>query len=291
MSILEQSPFIPHSYQHLVEVRAFPKNAVPEPAYAKISNDYAALTDIAVSRIVYSSDGLKIVGVMALPKEIKKGQHPVLIYNRGGNGEYGKLTVFSVMRYMVPFVRKGMLVFASNYRGNDGSEGCDEFGGADINDVSSLLEIAKNHEGFDGRNAYMLGHSRGGMMTYRSIRNQSPVNAAIAVAGVSHLKQSGKERPEMVEHVYNKRFPNTQEEYEKRSALCWPQDISVPLMLLHGDADEAVNVSHSIRLDAALTAHRKPHALHIYEGGNHSLHRFWDDVVARSYRWMEDYRQ
>ena len=291
MKLVSSAPFVPHSYQHLVEVVSFPKNAMPEPVYAKLCRDYEAIDDVVVSRIIYESAGLKITGIMALPKSITAGNHPVLIFNRGGNGEYGKLTVSNVLRHMLPFARKGYLVFASNYRGNDGGEGRDEFGGGDVDDVAALLAIAKTHAGYDGKNAYMLGHSRGGMMTTMSIRGHAPVNAAISIAGVSDLRQSGIERPEMTTHVYHQRFPDTETEYEKRSALHWPGEIAAPLLLLHGDADEAVHVGHSQRLAAALAAHHKPHALHIYPGGNHALFRLWDDVLSRCFAWMEEYKQ
>ncbi|MBA3752445.1 hypothetical protein H0X06_06715 [Candidatus Dependentiae bacterium] len=40
-------------------------------------------------------------------------------------------------------VVSGYVVIASPYRGNDRSEGTDEIGGADINDVIALLPVIK----------------------------------------------------------------------------------------------------------------------------------------------------
>jgi dipeptidyl aminopeptidase/acylaminoacyl peptidase len=279
MSLLSQEPFVPHSYQHIVEAGVFPKGAVPEVAYDKFCKEYAALRgEVVVSRITYESDGLTITGLMALPSTITRNAHPVLMFNRGGSGEYGKLTVLNVLRHLAPFVQKGYLVFASNYRGNDGGEGEDEFGGRDLDDVFALLAIAKNHQGFDGKNAYMLGHSRGGMMTYIALkRDPHCVNAAISLAGLSDVRHF--------------RTNHTQADHIERSALCWPQDIHTPLLLLHGDADEAVEVEQSIALNAALKERGKEVELHIYPGGNHSLYRFWDDVVVRSASWMEAHKQ
>ena len=42
---------------------------------------------------------------------------------------------------MVNMARWGYVVVASQYRGNDGGEGREEFGGADVNDVLNLLPV------------------------------------------------------------------------------------------------------------------------------------------------------
>ena len=60
------------------------------------------------------------------------------------------------------------IVFASQYRGADGSEGQDEYCGADVQDVLSLLDIARAHSGWDGKHSLMMGWSRGTAMTYRA---------------------------------------------------------------------------------------------------------------------------
>lgn len=289
MSMISSEKFVPHRLEHLTQAKVFPQ-PLPETFYSRMIADYNALDDVEVSRIIYESDGLKVTGLMALPKIIAPGAHPILIYNRGGNREYGKLTLLSAMRSMVPFARKGYLVFASNYRGNDGGEGEDEFGGADLHDVLNLLTLAREHSGFDSKNIYMIGHSRGAMMTYLSIRHGAPINAAVGIAGVADLRRAGQERPEMEKNVFSRLIPKNSDPetfYHARSAACWAGEMHVPLLLLHGDADEAVDVSHSIRLDEALQEAGCEHELVIYPGGNHALLRHWDQVISECLSWME----
>ena len=48
------------------------------------------LASVDVYQITYMSDGLKIKGYMDIPK--KPGRYPCIIYNRGGQREYSKLT-------------------------------------------------------------------------------------------------------------------------------------------------------------------------------------------------------
>jgi len=290
---IHQSPFIPHPLSHLTAVRAFP-NPLPEAFYDKICKEYEAVTDVIASRIIYESDGLQVTGISCLPAKTEPKKHQILIYNRGGNREYGMLTVLSVMRSMLPFARAGYLVYASNYRGNDGGEGVEEFGGADVKDVLNLLEIAKQNPNWDGKNVFMLGHSRGGMMTYLSLRRDKTINAAVSIAGVADIWNSIKDRPELEEKVYKQLIvaddANREQAYKNRSAVCWAEEISAPLLLLHGTADEAVSIEHSNRLAEKLTSLGKPHELVIYEGGNHALLRYWDAVITKCLSWFGSYR-
>ena len=59
-----------------------------------------------------------------------------------------------------------------------------------------------------------------------------------------------------------------------------------PTLILHGDKDVLVNVSEAHALDELLTASKRPHEMHIYEGANHAFNfpelPFWynaDDAL------------
>lgn len=290
--MLEESPFIPHEYSSLLSPSAFPQGAVPEAAYAKLVQQYQQIDDVSVRRIAYRNDGLRITGLMSLPPEAKPGAHPLVIYNRGGNREYGKLTVLNALRELIPLARAGYAVFASNYRGNDGGEGRDEFGGAEVSDVLALLEIARARPEFDGKNAFLLGHSRGGMMTCLALKHGAKVRAAVSIAGIADLAAAARERPEVEKSVLSQLIndESREEALRARSAAEWPEKISAPLLLLHGDADDKVDVSHSQKLAAALAQTGKPHRLHIYPGGGHALRRDWPDVLSRVTGWFEAHR-
>jgi dipeptidyl aminopeptidase/acylaminoacyl peptidase len=289
---VKSEPFIPHTQAHLIEARVFP-SPLPDAVYDKLIKDYHELNDVAVSRITYESDGLAVTGVSVMPAKLE-GAHPILIYNRGGSREYGKLTLYTIMRSLVPFARKGYMVFASNYRGNDGGEGQEEFGGRDIHDVLNLLTIARNHPNFDGLNAFMIGHSRGGMMTTLAIKHGAKMNAAISIAGIADArKMMGHES--VRENMLKKHVPgyheNPMKVLEDRSALVWPDAVSVPLLLLHGDNDKDIDVSDSINLHQAIQSVGGTSELVIYPSGSHALVRSWEDVMARSFAWVERYRQ
>lgn len=63
---------------------------------------------------------------MAKPK--KEGKYPCIIYNRGGNRDFGSLKVATGATLMGMLAAQGYVVIASQYRGNAGGEGAEEFG-------------------------------------------------------------------------------------------------------------------------------------------------------------------
>ena len=93
----------------------------------------------------YESDGLTISGVLAYPKHSKLDKLPVVIYNRGGNAKTAANNRWAQLRKILPLAEQGYLVLASNYRGSKFSQGKDEYGGKDVNDVLRLLELVETH--------------------------------------------------------------------------------------------------------------------------------------------------
>src|SRR2546427_1937241 len=117
-------------------------------------------------RVKYLSDDLKVVAYIWQPKGAS-GKLPLIIFNRGGNQEFGKVLPWqSVWRYALD----GFVVIASQYRGNDGGEGKEEFGGADVHDVLNLIPLAESLGTVDMRNVFLLGWSRGGMQTALALK-------------------------------------------------------------------------------------------------------------------------
>ena len=292
--LISKEPFVPHTLEHLNAVHAFP-NPLPPAAYEKMLKEYEALEDVSVSRITYNSDGLEITGLMAEPREIAAGKHPLMIYNRGGSREFGKLTLLSAIRSMIPYARRGYIVAASNYRGNDGGQGREEFGGSDVNDVLNLIEAASRHPGFDGQNIFMVGHSRGAMMMYLALRKGAQVRAAAGLAGMADVLQTARERPDIEENVFRRLIGvedgDLEQAYIDRSVVYWADELTTPIQLHHGDADNRVHVNQSTALADKLKEAGKTHSLHVWPGDNHALLRNWDAVVEETFQWMERFRK
>src|SRR5688500_10771616 len=126
--------------------------------------------------ITYQSDGLKVKGYLVMPKA--KGIYPCIIYNRGGNRDGGALTDGQTGRIMAEVASWGYIVVGSQYRGNMGGEGKEEFGGSDVNDVLNLIPLLANFQQADTSRIGMYGWSRGGMMTYLALTKTKRIKAA-----------------------------------------------------------------------------------------------------------------
>lgn len=290
---LSKRPYTPLSFTEMNGMRALMPGATEE-GYQRTIDALQVQRGIEVSDITYTSDGLKITGIEVLPKQKPNEKVPLVIFNRGGSGNFGMLNAYQISSMMVPFaqhMRAGVL--ASNYRGNGGSEGREEWGGADVNDVLKLIEIGKQQPWWDGKNIFMIGWSRGCMMNYLALKAGVQVNAVVSGAGVSNLFLENDRRPEM-EKVCAHFIPNFAQDREAllaaRSPIFWPEKITAPLLLLHGDQDDRVDVGESRRLHNALKDLGKPVNYIEFSGGDHGLRAHHVEVIDAAVEWFERHK-
>ena len=254
---------------------------------------YKYLDSIDVYGITYLSDGLQIRGLMARPK--KSGHYPCIIYNRGGNREFGSLKIAHGATRLGQIAKEGYVVIASQYRGNGGSEGREELGGKDVNDILILTEVLKEIEQADTRKIGMYGWSRGGMMTYIALTKTDKIKAAVVGGAVSDVFASVEDRPQLEKGVHAELIPNysskKEEELTKRSAVKWvdkfPKD--VPILMLHGNADWRVKPEQSLKLAIEFEKHRIPYRLIMYEGGDHGISEHQKEVDQEIMNWFDKY--
>jgi dipeptidyl aminopeptidase/acylaminoacyl peptidase len=237
-------------------------------------------------RIKYMSDGLKVVGFIWKPKNTEGKKLPLIIVNHGGNGDLGKLRPWSQFGYY-DYVSSGFVVIGPQYRGIDGGEGRDEFGGADLHDVMNVIPLARSLGYVDMNNIFILGASRGGMMAYLALKNKIPVNAAAIISGVADLLS--KERPQLV-NVYKRLIPDFEkrgdESLRERSAVYWADKINTPLLLLQGTADWRVNTSQVLALAQKLQESGKTYELIVYANDDHGVPLNRVDADRRIVGWF-----
>lgn len=244
---------------------------------------------VAVYALTYLSDGLEISGFLALPYDYADQQYSVIILNRGGNDRFGPMTA----SWAASYAQAGYIVLASQYREGPGSEGIDTMGGDDVNDVIKLIDFAGQLAFADRENIFMVGVSRGGLMTYRVLAMDDRIRAAVSLAGVSDVIGNYNDRVDGMKAVYERCIGGAPEElpeeYERRSAVCWADKINTPLLLLHGDADGRVDVSQSVRLAEELEKYGKEYKLIIYPGADHSL--AGAEGIPELFDWLESHRK
>ncbi len=244
----------------------------------------------------YLSGGVEVEAIVGVPKKLNPAKkYPIIIYNRGGNRELGRLSVTFLKYFDQDFALEGeRLFFASQYRGTAGGQAKDEFGGADVDDILNLLNLSKRLSIGDSNNVFMAGHSRGGMMTYLALKRGARVNAAIVLAGVADLEDSERRRPEMG-YIYDDLIPelsspkNSNDRSKilrERSAIYWPEKLKAPVLIIHGDADWRVDVSNAIRMGDAMAKAGKEYKLIVYPGADHSLNDVTDEVNDEIDGWI-----
>ncbi|MBM4217537.1 MAG: hypothetical protein FJ178_06800 [Gammaproteobacteria bacterium] len=249
--------------------------------------DYVARNQPGVrcERITYESDGLQIRGFLwSRPTMKPSDKLPVIVFNRGGSGDDSKLrpnTQFGFER----FVRAGYAVIGSQYRGNDGSDGIDELGGADVRDVLRLVTIARELPFVDAKNIYALGYSRGAMMTLSALRDGARFNAVALVGLPSDFRTS----------QFDRRFSPTSPEMSvaraQRSAILWADRLDAPILLMQGSGDPLVStVEQTLPFAARLQQLAKRYELVVYEGDSHGLTLNGKDRDTRILNWFERFR-
>lgn len=264
-----------------------------------LKTKYKYLNSVKIEKITYLSDGLKVIGYLAQPinfsMQAQQTKHPCIIYNRGGNKEFGKLNEFKAAFILGKIASWNYVVTASQYRGNDGGEGKEEFGGKDVNDVLNLIPLFDNVKSANTEKMGIYGWSRGGMMTYLALTKTNKFKAAVVGGAVSDLRMLLETRNDNFETVYIENIPNylnnKSKELDKRSAVNQVENISktTPILMLHGTSDWRVTPEQSISLSQKFIKQKVPHRLVLFEGGDHGLREFNDEVNDMAKKWFDDY--
>jgi len=252
----------------------------------------SAAKNVGFYHITYLSDGLKVKGYLAVPK--KPGKYPCVIFNRGGNREFGAITDIVFLRLIGKLAASGYVVAASQYRGNAGGEGEEEFGGKDVNDVLNLIPFFSQLPQADTSRIGMFGWSRGGMMTYLALTKTTKIKAAVVGSGMADLFKTIESRPEfdtlwadLIPHFTD----NKQEALKQRSATYFADKINknTPILILQGTGDWRVPTNQVLDLVNIFYRNKQPIRFILYEGGQHSLGEFWDDVTRQIESWFNTY--
>lgn len=269
------------------------------PVYKQIKKhpeNYKHLDKVKIFRIQYQSDGLLLTGLMAAPKDA--GKYPVVIYNRGGNREYGSLLIASGTDVLAPIAAEGYVVVASNYRGNGGSEGAEEFGGADVMDVINLAKNCSVYPDSDTSKLALMGVSRGAMMNYLTLRiaenHRLNFRCVVSIGGITDLEKTIEHHPEIgsvCEEIVPEFKTNRTTEIQKRSAIYWVQELkkNCPLLILHSFDDAAVTYLQIPLFADSLDIYQIPYQLYSYKKDNHGIIKHQSHVRQQINNWFDLY--
>ena len=260
--------------------------------------------------VSYFSDGLKIYALMTIPNgEKPESGWPVIIFNHGYIAPDVYVTTERYLAYVDLIARSGYIVFRSDYRGHDRSEG--EARGAYSNpdytiDVLNAVASVKRYPDADPNRIGMWGHSMGGYITLRSMVITKDIKAGVIWAGVVGSYEDllynwrrgtgapvvSTPRPGSWRTTYTSMYGSPEENPEfwnSISANSYLADISGPIQLHHGTADTDVPVEFSEKLFYQMLDAEQYVELYKYDGDNHNISNYFSTAMQRTIEFFDRY--
>ena len=260
--------------------------------------------------VSYMSEGLKIYALMTVPNGEKPATGwPVIIFNHGYIPPDVYRTTERYVAYVDLIARNGYIVFRSDYRGHDRSEGVAR--GAYSNpdytiDVLNAVASMKRYPDADPNHIGMWGHSMGGYITLRSMVITKDIKAGVIWAGVvgsyedllynwhrgAGSSPDSQPRPGSWRTTFPEFYGTPDENPEfwnSISANSYLAEISGPLQLHHGTADEDVPLEFSEKLFYQMLAVNKYVELYKYDGDNHNISNNFSTAMARTIEFFDRY--
>lgn len=266
---------------------------LPEKHISMIKSGWGSgcVDNAVVEKIVYLSDGLKIAGYLAYPRSISPGKKfPCIMWNRGGSKKRGAIDAFTARGIFGLMASWGYVVFASSYRGSIEGEGEEEFGGSDVNDIINLVNSADEIPFADTSKWGIEGWSRGGMMTYLTLKRLPVFRAAVITCGISDLDLTFRANPELRARNYEliKNW-DYEKEAAARSAVKFADLLpkSTKYLLIHGNADTVVDVNQTFDLARKFNEYNLFYRMIIFEEGDHFLRNFRAEVDDARKNWFD----
>ncbi|MBA2369573.1 MAG: prolyl oligopeptidase family serine peptidase [Candidatus Protochlamydia sp.] len=242
----------------------------------------------------YPSDGLKIKGFISLTP--RSADQPLLVLFRTGNRDFGLLDPGHEWT-----VHGNYTVISSTLRGGV-SEGMDEFGGADVDDVKNLIDFVPTLETWLGRpiqkeSLFFLGPSRGGMEMFLTLARypelQNKVKKVVALSSILDLDKQIKDRPEDMKKMFISDFGlrvgvNEKSWIASRNPLLTVPLLKpcLPILIIQGTADNRVNLAEGKRMLKELKLHGNNVAYWEIAGGQHTLYNV-PSFMNQIARWLE----
>jgi dipeptidyl aminopeptidase/acylaminoacyl peptidase len=260
------------------------------------------------SIVSYRSEGLKIFALLTIPNGQKPATGwPVIIFNHGFIPPAEYRTTERYVAYVDGFARSGYIVFRSDYRGHGSSEGQPSGAyGSPAYTIDALNAVAsmKKFPDADPARIGMWGHSMGGHLTLRSMVTVKDIKAAVIWAGVvapypDLINNWGRGRPAGVSSAAASWRQNFVEQYgaPEQNPLFWNSispntyldDVSGPVQLHHGTADESVPIAFSEGLNRQLREASRQVEYFVYPGDDHNLSHGFGLAMERSIAFFDQY--
>jgi len=230
----------------------------------------------------------KYNGFLVRPRELSATPSPVIIYNRGGTGDFGAVKVGRFFHGIIAqLVRAGYVVIGSQNMGFGEDGAIDEIGGEDFHSVLAVYDLIATDSSLDSARIGLYGGSRGGSTVWRLLAEGKVAKAAVVVSGMADYIDTTF-RPQINAH-FEKTFGGSLEEREKRSVLSWPEKLpkEVPLLLMYGTSDWRIDPRTGLELSKHCIDLQIPHRFVMFEGNDHILTENRIEADTLTLQWFD----
>lgn len=265
----------------------------------------------------YLSDGLKIYGLFTVPNNKKPTNgFPAIVFLHGYLDPKIYETTARYVAYQDGFAKKGFITFKPDLRGHGRSEGNPvntHFSQEYVVDTLNLISALKVNKNTDSSLIGLWGHSNGGGITLRALEVSPDIKAAVIWAGVVGSYEDMlvtyrfkipwlNSRPEAadtletavgsLDDLIKKYGPPDLKSFfwSKIDPYSYIKDISAPIQLHHGTADDSVPIEFSQHLKDVLTAAGKTVEYYGYPDADHNLSSpAFSNAMKRSIDFFKKY--
>ena len=182
--------------------------------------------------------------------------------------------------------------------------GCGESGDreitikAQVDDLKSAIDYLKTDKGYE--RVGVLGESLGGITTLEAFDNNidaivlwAPVTQACWTTKISPEKQADLDRQGYFLHDKDERqFKIPKEYYYERNSIDSEKvlgGITIPVLIVHGTADETIPIEHSEKAIALLPEGSHLERIENLGHGNHKMDADMDKIIPLTVKWFKEH--
>ncbi|HEY2375277.1 MAG TPA: S9 family peptidase [Gemmatimonadaceae bacterium] len=249
-----------------------------------------------------SSDGQQVEGVLLKPVGYRAGQrYPLLVDIHGG--PTGAHNIGFKANWGSPgqfWAGQGWAVLYPNPRGSTGygekfmRGNVPDWGGGDYRDIMAGVDAMVARGVADNDKLAVSGWSYGGYMTSWVVTQTNRFKAAMEGAGLTDLVSmyGTTDIPGYIASFFNG-VPNkqTMEFYRQRSAITFVDNVTTPLLILHGGNDQRVPIGQPMEYFRQLKDRGKTVQLVFFPREGHGFSEYYHqmDKVRREFDWINRY--